>query len=639
MLDFAKKLLGSVPASPVPGKSGVTMECDFFVLEGTNWQSLAEKKCQINFESAKAVPTMTIHCQSESVSETIALDSVSNLTRFTDDDGTSCFQWIVKKGKGGENMEEFGVRFASDSQADAFASQVATLGQQSATVTLELDSGLSLVEKVSDTEWDTIEEDVSVVVSKTKKGEHFLSVVHKRDGALLFHSPLTTSLQLEYRFPVAAFLGLSPLSEDTRVLGIHFEDKAALTTFQAAATAVLGTVRRSARRAAPVVEESSSDEDVEMWEDPAEFKQTPVKSRKGRGRKCKQQSSDEDDEEGDDVVNRHLLTGRKHSRAIVFSNRNSLAGFQVYNTDSPGPLKATSGFSAIAKGLNPSAVMMHQGDAKCLMLDPSFGRDKVLELDLERGKVVNEWTPGVGTSVNAILPISKFSQATEEQTFLGLNDRSVFVMDPRAGTSEITGNRVSSFNYATNVKLNAAATDSDSHIVVANKTGQIRLFDGERNRDGELKRAKTLLAGLGDAISHIELTADGEWILATCATYLILIKTVTDEGVSGFSKSVASAEPITLALEWNDITKYKLSKIEFSPARFDEKKGLILASTGSLAIVWDFAKIKRTGHVAYSVKPMKDYILDTSIVGTGAGRGESVVAMYENKVELARVRK
>jgi hypothetical protein len=276
--------------------------------------------------------------------------------------------------------------------------------------------------------------------------------------------------------------------------------------------------------------------------------------------------------------------------------------------------------------------MIHEADAKVLLLDPSLGRDKVFELDLERGSVVNEWTPGPGMSVNAILPVSKTSQSdSSEKTFLGINERAIFVMDPRVGPT----NRVRSFNYATNVKLSAAATDARSRIVVSNKNGQLRLFDGQANREGDFKRAKTLLAGLGEAISSVELTADGEWILGTCTNYLVLVRT-TEEGISGFEKSIGnSADFITLALSHQDVSKYKLKSIAFSAAKFDEERGVIVASTGSLAIVWDFAKIKKSGRVSYSVKPMRDFILDAQMV-PGA---ETVVAMYSNKVELARVRK
>lgn len=640
MLSFAKKLIRSSLSLTDSSALYKILMGDFFVLEGSQWISLSDDKCEITFEKkGKQEAVVNIVCPSESVSEIITLDSISNLTRFVDEDGRPCFQWIVKKGKSGDSMEEFGLRFDRDDQADVFANQIAALGQQTATVVAEFSSSLSLVEKTAENEWEVIQEGVTALVSKTKKGEHFLTV--QRGQLLLFHSSISKALQIEHEYPISAFLGFTPLDEDLRVLGLNFDDRDTFSSFQETLDSVMDSLGISTKkpiRRAPSVELSpthSENSDTVMWVDAEEFAATPVKSRRQRRR-----AKSPDDEDGD-VVNRHLQTGRKHSRAIVFSNRNSLSGFQVYNTESLPRgepwLKSISGFTKLSAINNPTAVMIHQGDSKCLMLDPSSGKDKVFELDLERGQVVNEWTPGSGTSINAILPVSQFAQSTDEQTFLGLNERAVFMMDPRVRENHITGNRVASFNYATNVKLNAAATDASSHIVVGNKAGQIRLFDGERNCDGDLKRAKTLLGGLGDAITHIELTGDGEWILGTCATYLVLVNTVTAEGVSGFEKSIRAAQPITLSLSWSDITKHKLGAIAFTPARFDEKKGIIVTSTGSLAIVWDFAKIKRSGgQVSYSIKPMKNYILDTALVGSSP---DCVVAMYEDKLEMARVRK
>lgn len=624
MLRFAKKLLGSPTTAAVEINQG-DLPCDFFVLEGERWVSLSDAKCLISFEDRpKSSSSMTISCDAESVSETFALDSISNLTRFLGEDGDPCFQWIVKKGKGGDSMEEFGIRFDSEAQADRFASDLTARAQQTATVVAEFASGLNLIEKVSDDTWQTLEEEVVVTLSKGKKGDHFFTV--QKGDHILFSAPVTNSLQFEFEYPVMAFLGLTPLSEDIRVLGIQCDDESAFTSLQesiVSASQEGGVSKRKPGRKAPIIESSDDDSsDVEMWEDSNEG--LAVTTRRAR-RKA---------DATDDLFNKHLQVGKKiKSRAIVFSNDQKNSGFQVFDTSSSaaGGLKSTSGFNKIA--LNPSHVMIHEGDSKCLLLDPSLGRDKIFELDLERGKVVNEWTPGMGASVNAILPIASGAQATGEKTFLGLNDRSIFVMDPRVNPSEISGNRVKAFNYATNVKLNAAATDAQSRMVVSNKAGQLRLFDGETNRDGDLKRAKTLLAGFGDAITHVELTADGQWILATCATYLVLVKTESADGVSGFAKSIgASADPITLALDYSDIVKNKLGSIQFTPARFDEKRGLIVSSTGSMAVMWDFGKIKKNGKISYSLKFMNNFILDTSVADT------SVVAMYEHRLDIAKVR-
>ena len=612
MFNFAKQLVRNSMSTPTKAK--IELVGEFFVLEGERWQPLSEGKCTVEFdERVKGKASMTIRNASEGVCETIALESISNLARFVDEnDGVPCFQWIVRKGKTGDNMEEFGLRFETESQANKFASMVSLLGQQTATVVGEF-SEISLVEKVDEDTWEEIEDGVTAVVSKTKSGELYLSI--EKGETLLFHSVISPGLQMDFEFPHASFVGLTPLSEDVRILALVFGSKEDFGIFQTATGSSVGRnhLRPSrASRAAPAI---IAEEDVEMWEDANEFRSTPVKPRKTN--------------KALELENKYLQMGRSRTeRAVVFSEKKkgeSGFGFQVFDVGGKKSAQI-SAFTNVAGLTNPTAAMIHEADAKVLLLDGGR-REAVLELDLERGTVVNEWQPG--STVNAILPVAHSAQATGEKTFLGINDKSVFLMDPRVAG----GSRVRSFNYATNVKLSAATTDKSGHLAIASKGGQIRLFDGEANRDGDFKRAKSLLPGLGDPITHVEVTSDGEWLLATCATYLVLMNTLGSSGESGFVISNSSGiDPIILAISPEDIRKFRLVSIAFRPAKFDEARDIILASTGSLAIVWDLGRIRRTGVASYAIKPMKDFILASDVVV-----GQSVVAMYADKLELSKV--
>lgn len=605
MFDLAKRFIRSSLATPVVAPVALSLEADFFILEGTRWVSLSDKLCQITFdEKAKGGPVMRITCDSEGVSESIPLDSVSNLSRFVDeDDGFPCFQWIVKKGKAGDNMDEFGVRFATDAQANLFASTIASLGQQSATVIGEF-PGVSLVEKLGDGPWLRIEpKNVCGVVSKTKKGEIYLSVV-RADDFLLFHSVVSPGLQISFaEFPYLSFIGLTPLNEDVRILGLQMTERAEFDNLKALVGG--GSVEKLHKTRhvdkSPTYADTS---DVEMWDDIS-----PSVATRSRRRKTDVSTYE----------NKFLETTQAKS-AIVFSQKGEKFAYQAFGA---GSTAATASHTNLTDR-QIRGTMMHESDAKVLLLD-SKKTDRVFQLDLERGSVVAEWNAG-GT-VNSILPLSAATSGGEK-TFVGINDRSVFVMDPR-----VANPRVRAFNYATNVKLSAAATDTGSHLAVGSKTGEIRLFDSTNpNRDGDIKRAKSLLPGLGDPILHVTLTANGEWLLATCATYLVLVQTVSDSGESGFLKSMSKStiEPIVLAISQADILKHKLCAISFQPAKFDEARGIILAATGSLAIMWDLKKIQTSGTISYSIKPMKDFILDAESVGTAG-----VVAMYTDRLDFA----
>ena len=638
MLNFARRLLK--PRNETESRnSSKDLECDFFVLEGERWISLSDGKCVVEFSNAaKTGYSLTIKCDAESVSEIFDLETILNLTRFVDEEGNHCFQWIIKKGKSGDNLDEFGIRFETEAAASEFALQVSTLGQQSATIIGEFTEGVDLVERSADDKWETIEKNVVVVISKTKRGDHFLTI-QSADGEVMFNSLISEALQLNLSHPpFITFLGITPLSEDLRVLGLECETSFKdLTACLQSVPGVRPPSANSRRKAsppskpAPIIESSSSSEsDVEMWE--ADDDEKPIKKGTAVSRRRRAAAAESES------YNRFLETGHKDESMAVVISRLSKGGtgFQVFNTEGGGSKPAPiSSMTKLGSMIDPSAVMMHEGDSKCLLLDPSLGRDKVFELDLERGKIVNEWTPGTG--INKMMPVSKQSQRGGEKTFLGMNERSIFAIDPRMKPNEHTGNRVYSFTYATNVKLSTAATDREGHIVAGNRSGQLRLFDGQTNKEGELKRAKTLLSNLSTSevpITHVDVTADGKWIIATCANFLMLVST---DGGSGFTKSISSSSspPIILSLSPSDIAKHGLTAIQFTGAKFDEQRGLIVTSTGSLAILWDFAKATAGRTNAYSIKPMKDYIVDIGNVG---GRtSSSVVAMYEDRLELAHV--
>lgn len=71
----------------------------------------------------------------------------------------------------------------------------------------------------------------------------------------------------------------------------------------------------------------------------------------------------------------------------------------------------------------------------------------------------------------------------------------------------------------------------------------------------------------------------------------------------------------------------------FTPARFDSnERGIadtrIVTSLGSVAVVWDFPKVKRGRHGAYSLKPMEDFIVATDLLA----RDKKVVVAYDEGV-------
>lgn len=209
-------------------------------------------------------------------------------------------------------------------------------------------------------------------------------------------------------------------------------------------------------------------------------------------------------------------------------------------------------------------VMLHDQDTKMILMNPNQPHS-LYNLDIERGKVVEEWKVHEDITVDHIAPDNKFAQMTPEQTVVGISHNALFRIDPR-----VSGTKMVDSQYKQYVSKNAfsgVATTEQGKLAVASEKGDIRLFDSIG------KNAKTALPPLGDPILGIDVTADGRWIVATTKTYLLLIDTLIGEGrytgQLGFDRSFpANAKPIPRRLQLRaEHVAYMDHSVAFTPAR------------------------------------------------------------------------
>jgi len=166
-------------------------------------------------------------------------------------------------------------------------------------------------------------------------------------------------------------------------------------------------------------------------------------------------------------------------------------------------------------------VMLHQQDASLILQNPD-DPSSLYRMDLEVGKVVEDWKVREDISLTAFGPESKFAQMTPEQTLLGVSHNALFRIDPRLSGDKLVESQYQ--QYVSKNQFSAIATTEAGYIAVASEKGDIRLFD----RVGI--RAKVTLPALGEPITGLDVSADGRWILATCGTYLLLIDALIKEG-------------------------------------------------------------------------------------------------------------
>ena len=183
-------------------------------------------------------------------------------------------------------------------------------------------------------------------------------------------------------------------------------------------------------------------------------------------------------------------------------------------------------------------MMLHEGDSTMILMDEN-DEHNLFKMDLEYGKVVEEWNVHDIIPVANIFPKSKFAQMTGEKTLIGLSHNSIYSIDPRLPDFKLVDEKRR--QYMTKNDFISGATDAYGHIAVGTAKGDIKLFDSLG------KIAKTNLPAMGSAIKGIDVTSDGRWLIATTDKYLLLINTdikSDPEGRTGFEKSFAKTEKV-----------------------------------------------------------------------------------------------
>jgi hypothetical protein len=350
------------------------------------------------------------------------------------------------------------------------------------------------------------------------------------------------------------------------------------------------------------------------------------------------------DEEEDDVVTRdddgninsQLAVGYKHDRSFVV--RGSKIG--VFKHTPNNNLEFSTNISKVEtpKGrlFSPKKVMLHAEDTNMIVQDGS-DPNSLYRMDLEYGKIVDEWKVHDDIPVETFAPGSKFSQMTGEQTFLGLSRNALYRIDPRLAGNKLVDSELK--QYVSKNDFSAAATTDKGYIAVASNKGDIRMFD----RLGI--NAKTHIPALGEPIIGLDVSADGRWVLATCRTYLLLIDALQKEGKNegrlGFEKSFgkdSKPQPRRLGLTPSHVAQFQHetgAPLSFTPARFNTGEGLsetsIITATGPFIVTWNMKKVLRGSKDPYSIKRYSEEVKADNFK---YGSDKNVIVALPNEVNM-----
>ncbi|KAI0399972.1 VID27 cytoplasmic protein [Xylaria palmicola] len=338
----------------------------------------------------------------------------------------------------------------------------------------------------------------------------------------------------------------------------------------------------------------------------------------------------------DDDVNSGLAVGYKHDRSFVV--RGSKIG--VFKHHPNNHLEFSTNISKVEtpKGelFSPKKVMLHNEDRN-MILQKDNDPNKLYRMDLEYGKVVDEWNVHEDIPVLEFAPENKFAQMTHEPTFLGVSKNALFRVDPRLSGTKLVDSQLK--QYASKNDFSALSTTEKGYIAVASNKGDIRLFD----RLGI--NAKTHIPALGEPIIGLDVSADGRWVLATCRTYLLLIdamqKTGKNEGKLGFEKSFAAdskPQPRRLALTPEHVAQFHHETgqgVSFTPARFntsrDGDESSIITATGPYIIDWNLKKVVRGAKAPYIIKRYTENVMADDFK---FGSDQNVIVALPNEVNM-----
>ncbi|CAO1624978.1 unnamed protein product [Parajaminaea phylloscopi] len=334
---------------------------------------------------------------------------------------------------------------------------------------------------------------------------------------------------------------------------------------------------------------------------------------------------------GDHDENTQLAVGYKFDRSFVV--RGNRIGVFKHNEDDQLEFATTinSVSTPGGKAFNPRKVMLHDQDSAMVMMNPT-NNHSLFKMDLEYGKVVDEWKIHDDVNVDNVVPNSKFAQMTTEQTLIGHSHNGIFRIDPRLGGQKMVDSQFK--QYATKNDFSSAATDEQGRLAVASSKGDIRLFD----QIG--KNAKTALPALGDPILGVDVTADGRYVVATCKTYLLLIDTLIGDGhykgELGFNRSFPKeSKPIPRRLQLRPHhVAFMDEEVAFTPARFDTPPGggetSIVTATGSFVVSWPLEKVKRGRTDGYTLRKLADKVVEDSF----AYRSNNIIVAMPQDVQM-----
>lgn len=313
-------------------------------------------------------------------------------------------------------------------------------------------------------------------------------------------------------------------------------------------------------------------------------------------------------------VNTCFADSVQFNRALIFQTRGGKAVAQAHAVAGEG-FGDVQEFEFAADGVQ--GALLQKDEQKMFFVDAKSAKleGALREMDLMTGKIVQTYQPAKDTETfKGVQYYQKF--ASESPNLLScINSTATFMIDTRLDPSNCVvvedGKDFSDLDYRSFKKgqfFTCHATSRNGYLAVGDQSGSIRLYTGPpgaRKADGKghhAKLAKTLIE-IGNPILHLDITNDGEFVIATTKDRVLVLCTLyvddkKNDTKNGFDGRMGKHKPSPLALLPSPAQVLRLggaNAVNFAKATLEGVEGSeqwIVAVCGAMICTWSMSRVR-----------------------------------------------
>ena len=130
----------------------------------------------------------------------------------------------------------------------------------------------------------------------------------------------------------------------------------------------------------------------------------------------------------------------------------------------------------------------------------------------------------------------------------------------------------------------AVVTNRDGDVAVGTSNGEIKLYSNPDEGWKQPKNSFTQLQAEGHAVTGLDVSYDGEWLLWTTANKIALLHLKFTDPKSGHATTAFKTRcpeevrnsAMILTLHKDEMAKLGITSLEFTPAKFDASTSLVV---------------------------------------------------------------